>query len=347
MTSRELVQAIFEHRGTQNVFWTGSPREDTMRKYCSEQGFSGQEELYTFLNDDVRHVHAEYGYRRWGERPFFLTHPAGRESLSQAGRFAEATSVEEVKDGDYPSAEDMDFSGLVRQFRAGHVEEEGDFGGKDIRGKAVFSGMWCEFFHIVSDFFGMENYFCKMYTDPEVVHYVTDRVEEFFLGANEAFFRECGDFVDVMFMGNDFGTQRGLLISPEMFDEFVLPTYRKLIAIGKRYGKKVMVHSCGSVFQIIPRLIDAGVDALHPLQALAAGMEPERLAAEYGKDLVFVGAVDSQDLLMNGTPEQVRDRVHQLRDIFGPNYIVSSSHEALLPNVPFENVVAMARAAKE
>ena len=108
-----------------------------------------------------------------------------------------------------------------------------------------------------------------------------------------------------------------------------------------------MVHSCGSIYRVIPRLIDAGIDALHPLQALAVGMEPERLAKEFGKDLVFAGGVDSQNLLVNGTPEQVRDRVHRLRDIFGPNYIVSSSHESLLPNVPFENVVAMARAAKD
>lgn len=223
MTSKERVQLIFEHKGTENAFWSGAPRDDTMRKYCTENGFGGQEELYSFLNDDLRQIHAEYGFLQWGKRPFFITHPKGKVSLSEPGRFAEATSIEEVKDGDYPTVEDMDFTELRRQFESGYIEEEGDWKGKNIQGKAVFSGMWCEFFHIVSEFFGMENYFCKMYTDPEVVHYVTDRVEEFFLQSNEKFLKTCGEYVDVMFMGNDFGTQRDLLISPEMFDEFVLP----------------------------------------------------------------------------------------------------------------------------
>jgi uroporphyrinogen decarboxylase len=108
-----------------------------------------------------------------------------------------------------------------------------------------------------------------------------------------------------------------------------------------------MVHSCGSIYRVIPSLIDAGVDMLHPLQALASNMDAKRLAGEFKGHVAFCGGVDTQNLLVNASPDEVRSEVLRLRDIFGENYVVSPSHEALLPNVPFENVVAMARAAKE
>ena len=94
-------------------------------------------------------------------------------------------------------------------------------------------------------------------------------------------------------------------------------------------------------------LIDAGVDALHPLQAGAKGMDAERLARDFGKYLTFVGAVDTQELLVHATPDEIKDEVRRLRGVLGPHLIVSPSHEAILPNVPLENVVAMAEAAHE
>ena len=94
-------------------------------------------------------------------------------------------------------------------------------------------------------------------------------------------------------------------------------------------------------------LIDAGIDALHPLQAKANGMEAERLASEFGDELVFIGGVDTQDLLPFGTPQQVKNEVRRLKKAFGQRYVVSPSHEAILPNVSVENVIAMRDAALE
>jgi uroporphyrinogen decarboxylase len=86
---------------------------------------------------------------------------------------------------------------------------------------------------------------------------------------------------------------------------------------------------------------------LHPLQALAKNMEAKNLETQYGKDLIFMGGVDTQQLLPFGKKEQIREEVLRLRDIFKDHFIVSPSHEALLPNVPFENAMAMSKAAKE
>lgn len=206
-------------------------------------------------------------------------------------------------------------------------------------------GTWGHFFHLVMDFFGLENYFMKMYTDPAVVHAVTCHVVDFFLAANERIFSECGDLIDVVFFGNDFGTQEDLFISPEMFKEFVLPYFKQLIDQAKRYNKPVQLHSCGAISRAIPWLIDAGIDGLHPLQARARRMDACALAKQFKGQIVFVGGVDTQDLMCNGSPQQVKDEVKRLRDVFGPRWIISPSHEKLLPEVPVSNIVALCEEA--
>jgi uroporphyrinogen decarboxylase len=149
-----------------------------------------------------------------------------------------------------------------------------------------------------------------------------------------------------MFFGNDFGTQLDLFISPDNFRRFVLPSFKRLIEVGKKHNKKIMLHSCGSIYRIIPDLIDAGVDVLHPIQAQARGMSAEELA-QYKNDLAFVGGIDAQNFIVNATPEEVGEEVRRVRDILGPNIVISPSHEEILPNVPPANTLAMARAAKE
>jgi uroporphyrinogen decarboxylase len=94
-------------------------------------------------------------------------------------------------------------------------------------------------------------------------------------------------------------------------------------------------------------MIDAGVDCLHPLQARARDMEAERLARDFSGRLAFLGGIDAQELMTHGTPDQIRADVRRVKKLLGPNLIVSPSHEAILPNVPPENVRALAEAALE
>ena len=156
-----------------------------------------------------------------------------------------------------------------------------------------------------------------------------------------------GDLGDVFVFFNDFGSQLDLMISPEMFRKFVLPGLKRLVDVAHKHNKFAMLHSCGAISKILPDIIDMGVDALHPLQARAVGMDAETLARHYKGRITFVGAVDTQELLVRGTATQVKDEVRRIRDLLAPDYIVSPSHEALLPNVPLENVIAMSEAARE
>lgn len=336
MTSREKIKKIFDRSSTDGIgFWTGNPHADTEKKYLEELEFDTIEQLYSYLNDDCRWIWADYGYKHPEGKPMFDIY-SGQEKthLGQAGFFAESEDPSDVDKFEWPKLEYLDFTETYRR-----IDKHQD--------KMVFTGFWCPFFHYLCDFFGMENYFMKMYTHPEVVEAVTEKVVGFLEEANDLFFEGLGDRADTFFFGNDFGTQLSLLISPDSFQKYVLPGFKRMINAGKKHNKKILLHSCGSIYRVIPLLIDAGIDALHPLQAKAADMDAETLSREFKNDIAFVGGVDTQDLLIHATPQQIKDEVRRLRDLLGPNFVVSPSHEAVLPNVPLENMVAMTEAARE
>ncbi len=252
----------------------------------------------------------------------------------QAGPLADCENVSEVNDYPWPNLDYLHFDKCIEVI-------------KSIGDKYRASGFWTCFYHNIMDLFGMENYMIKMYTHPDVVHAVTNHVCEFYYEANERFFAEAGNEIDGFFFGNDFGTQRDLICSPEMFDVFIMPWFKRFTQQAHNHGYQAILHSCGAIHKVIDRLIDVDVDCLHPLQAKAENMDAETLSKDFNGQIAFMGGIDTQDLLVNGTPDEIIADVRRVKKLLGPNLIVSPSHEALLPNVPPENIEAMAKAAVE
>lgn len=337
MTGRERILTIMNKSNVNEPgYWKGNPHPDALEIYLKHFKVRSEEELSVFLGDDLRWRPAESCYRHPESKPMFDCH-LGREKKShgQPGVFAETENTSDIELFPWPDLKHLDFT-EYRTMAEKTIEE----------GLSFFGGFWCPYFHIVADFFGMENYFIKMYENPDVVESVTEHVVDFYVKANEKLFEEMGDLIDVFFFGNDFGTQIDLIISPDMFRRFVLPGIEKLTKTAMRYNKKTMLHSCGAITGALPMIIDAGVDAIHPMQAKAAGMDAVTLKREFGNDLIFMGGVDTQHLLPFGTPDEIKDEVKRLIEIFGQNYIISPSHEALLSNVSPENLLAMSWTAK-
>ena len=131
------------------------------------------------------------------------------------------------------------------------------------------------------------------------------------------------------------------MLSRDLIVDLVLPGTKKLVEQAHRYGLKVIHHSCGAIRPIIRDLIEIGVDAVHPIQALAKGMEPASLKEEFGNDVAFCGGVDAQYLLVKGKPEDVSTKVKELKSIFPTGLILSPSHEAIMPDIPPENIEAL------
>ena len=335
MTSRQRVKTIISgQRADRTGFWLGKPHEQTWPIYLRAFGLPDEESLRRLLGDDFRWICFQYTcYRHPQGKPIFDTQPRAR-GLAAGGVFAECEDPAEVASFSWP---DPDLLFLDEWLQA--LEH----GGEVYRA----SGFWCPFFHDVAAFFGMENYFVKMYTHPEVVHAVTRRVVDFYLEANRRLYSRAGELIDGFFFGNDFGSQLDLLLSPAQFDQFVLPYMRELVNQAKACGYQVILHSCGSISKVFPRLVEMGIDALHPLQARAVRMDALSLAEALKNKIAFLGGVDTQELLVHAAPAAVKAEVYRLREVLGPCLVVSPSHEALLPNVPPENVLAMAQAATE
>jgi uroporphyrinogen decarboxylase len=174
-----------------------------------------------------------------------------------------------------------------------------------------------------------------------------DRITDFYLKANGLFYEATQGRLHAVLMGNDYGCQTGLMLSRKQIVEFSLPWTKKLVDQAHAHGLKVIHHSCGAIRDLIPDLIALGVDAIHPIQALARGMEAVGLKRDFGGQVSFCGGIDAQNLLVHGAPDQLRAKVRELRDLFPTGLILSPSHEAILPDVPPGNVSAMAQAAVE
>jgi uroporphyrinogen decarboxylase len=336
MDSRERLQRIIGGEAADRCgFWIGMPHPDTVPGYLKHFGAADIEAIRLRLKDDFRWLCPHFfpgAYRHPQQKPMWP--PAVGTEHGKFYPLAEVETVDEVEAAEWPNPDYLDFTECLAALdRAGPYYRA--------------SGMWCSFYHGIMDLLGMENYMIKMYTHPEVLDAVTDRVCSFYYEANERFFAKAGRRVDGFFFGNDFGTQLDLICSPAHFDRYIMPWFRKFTDQGHRWGYQVILHSCGAIHKVIERLIESGVDALHPLQARAANMEAEALARDFKGRIAFIGGIDTQELLVHGTPEAVKADVRRVKALLGPRLVVSPSHEALLPNVSPENVIAMAEAAVE
>ena len=188
---------------------------------------------------------------------------------------------------------------------------------------------------------GMEAMMLDMIENPGVLEAIVERIEAFTLPLLRRFLETYKEAVDYVGCGDDFGTQLGLLISREHFRRYFAPSLKRHFELARSYGVMAYQHSCGAIREIIPDLIDCGVQILNPIQVGAAGMDPACLKREFGKHLAFHGAIDVQHTLPRGTPDDVRREVRQRVEQLGPNgYILVSSH-AMQADIPPANIVAM------
>ena len=144
-------------------------------------------------------------------------------------------------------------------------------------------------------------------------------------------------------MADDYCSQRAPLFSPDLFKKFVMPYLREVADRVHRHNKKFLLHVCGAVRPLLPMIIEAGVDMLEPVQVRAAGMEPEQLKRDFGKQICFYGGMDLQQVLCKGTIGQVKDEAKRLIDILGKDggYIFGPGHTYIQIDAPVENILAM------
>ena len=165
-----------------------------------------------------------------------------------------------------------------------------------------------------------EKFLMDMYIDPNYANALLDQNLKNTIGFWDVYLEEVGEFVQVVCQGDDLGTQIGPWISPKMYREWIKPRHKELFDfIRSKTNAKIFLHSCGSVYDLIPDLIDIGVEALNPVQVTAAKMDLKTLKEDFGKDICFWGGgIDTQEILPNASIEVLKDHVKETIDIMAP-----------------------------
>ncbi|MHC4727209.1 MAG: uroporphyrinogen decarboxylase family protein, partial [Planctomycetota bacterium] len=188
---------------------------------------------------------------------------------------------------------------------------------------------------------GMEKTLLELELNPELAQKMLQRSAEFSTELSEV---ACRRFdLDWLWLGDDAAGQQSMLMSPDMWRQMVKPLLKQNAEVGKRHGIYLAFHSCGAIRPIISDLIEIGVDVLNPIQCNCPGMNPLELKKEFGRELAFMGGVDTQGVLPNGTANQVRKATAKLLEGMtadGGGYIFAASH-TVPPETPDDNIFAM------
>ncbi|NJL94603.1 MAG: hypothetical protein HC915_13200 [Anaerolineae bacterium] len=189
---------------------------------------------------------------------------------------------------------------------------------------------------------GLQAFLMDMATEPDIPKYIMARLTDVYVELTRRVLEAARGRLDMVYFYDDVATQNNLMISKDMWAEFIRPCHARLIEVARAHGVKVMYHSDGAMRALLPELIDLGVDVLNPVQADAAGMDPAGLKTDFGAQLAFHGGIDIIKTLPRGTVEDVRAEVVARRQVLGAGggYVMASSHH-IQSDTPLENILAM------
>jgi uroporphyrinogen decarboxylase len=245
-------------------------------------------------------------------------------------------TIEDLERYDFPKANALGRWDFASQSAKRYKEQYGIIGDLEA---SIFELAW--------NLVGMEKFIMDLITEEEYIPLLLDKILDFST--------ECGKIMinmgaDVIWTGDDMGTQTGMMISPELWRNIFKPRMKKMFSDFKKLNPKIKIayHSCGSIMPIIPELIEIGLDILNPLQPMATGMELSHLYELYSNKLIFFGGIDVQDVLPHGTTQDVENEV--IRCIKSTNggrkYIIAPAHN-MQPDTPIQNVFAFFEAIKK
>ena len=346
MTPKERVRATLEHRAADRlpVHHEGTP--EVNRMLIKHLGVAGDEGLLVALGEDLRNIHPTYvGPERrhfpdgsveglWGERYADIPYGDGIGTYPEAVYlpFAEMDSPADLEGYPFPQADWFDYGNV-----AGRCQELSQFA------LVCGGGGTLDFMNGIARCRGVQQVLFDVGTaDPVYLELVRQRFR-FFYEMTERVLQAAGGAIDIVHCGEDFGTQRGPIISLASFERIFAPYYEQFFQLAHRYGARSMLHSCGSVRAFLPRLIEMGLDILDVVQVAAAGMELAGLQADFGRDLTFCGTMCVQTILPFGTVDDVvRETEHRMA-LFAEGGLILGPTHAIQVFTPIENILAMYR----
>jgi len=350
MTSKERVLTAFSRQEPDRVpvNYASNPGIDRRLKQHYGLAEGDNEGLRSALGVDFRHVGAPYvgpklhadvperSVDLWGIHRRWIAHESGGYWDFCDFPLREA-SLEEVEAWPMPSPDDYDYSGISRQCR-----EQGEFcvvlGGAGTGDIINSTGMIRTMEQVLVDL---------MTDEPACLRYIS-RKTQVQLDMLERSFEAADGGVDVLWMGEDLGTQIGPLISLNLYRRHLRPVHQKFVDLAKRYDVPVAIHTCGSSSWVYDDLVEMGISIVDTLQPEARDMEPAYLKSRYGDRLAFHGCISTAGPVATGSVHDTVDDIKEILEVMMPGggYAFAPTHQ-LQDNSPTENVVAMYEAARE
>jgi len=261
--------------------------------------------------------------------------------------FKDADSLEDIDRGfsfmqsyDMPYYMDESLDDLKK--RAVALHEKTDY--------AVVANLWVHLLASGQDLRGFENFMMDLLINKKMAHRFLEKQVEAYIPRIDKYLEAVGNYIDVVQVNDDLGTQNGLQLSRELYIEMLKPYHKKLWQYIKQKSKKhILLHSCGSIYELIPDLIEMGVDAINPVQVSAKNMDSKKLKTEFGKDITFWGGgCDTQKVLPYGTEKDVKEEVkRRVNDLASGGGFVFCQVHNIQPDVPVENIIAMYKTLNE
>ena len=288
--------------------------------------------------DDLVYLEEEhyyYFYDRWGSK--MRMPKEGGYYFDWVDFPIHEISMDALKTYAWPEPDSYEAIQTLKE-RAKDLYEHTDYA---LAGTGVFGG---GIFEQPARMMGMERFLMSLALDQKFADTVMERIIEIYIENCNRYLDELGEYIQVFVYWNDMTGQNGPMISPEMYRRFIKPKDKRLIeAVKKKTDAKFFYHCCGAAREFIPDLIDIGVDILNPVQISAQGMDTAELKRDFGKDITFWGGgCDTQHVLPNGTPQEVREEVKKRIDHLAPGggFVFNTVHN-IQPDVPPENIMAM------
>lgn len=342
MLPRQRVLAALAHQKTDRVpldFWAVPEVWEKLKHYfCTDS----EEQILQNLKIDIRQFQPDYIGPEIIRRPDnSYIDPMGvhrrivkndyceyEEYASSPLGFAEtAEDLEQYTN--WPNIEHFDFKSLSRQIGSAHETYY-----IKIETGGLFEMAWA--------LRGYEQFMIDMALEPEIAHFIMNKLTDFYCEYVRRAMQSAGDKYDMVYTYDDIAAQNTLLMSRNMWAEFIKPYHERLNKVIHSFGKTVMYHSCGAVYEMIEDLAKLPIDVLNPIQPNAAGMDMEKIKANYGDRLCFHGGIDIQSVLPKGTAAEVADAVRRVTKALGGQggYILTSAHY-IQADTPVENIITM------
>lgn len=336
MNSRERVLGIINHQDVDRIpvdLWYTPEIAEQLRFYT---GAKNDFQMYKKLGLDkivwVSDLYAATaGHTKWGSP--LKRMQAGTALYSEIDSLAlkEYNTSDSLKDyPHWPNPDKYDYEQMTEQAKTASEDY-------------CTLGPWISLFEVYCQLRGLEQAMIDLVMMPDYVQAALDKIETCQTNMLQRFLKKAAQYIDLVFISDDMGSQNNLLMSPEMWDVFFRERLKRWCDLIHSCGVKVFYHSDGAMEGLIPRLVEAGVDVLNPIQHICPGMDRTVLKEKYEYHLVFHGGIENQSVLPFGTKQEVRLETLECLKTLGKGmkgYICCSCHN-VQPGTPIENILEM------